>query len=177
LGCAWRNVSELAITEGLLKNMYGISRSHPAGSRRGGIRRAARRVTELEFQLLAERITAELPEDFFKGLNGGVVISDRAKLHKRSRPERPLYILGEYHYGGNEGRYITLYYGSFMRAHGDLKGAEFADELRRVILHEFRHHLETRAGQHDLEYEDEDSLDEYSLAADVAEGRGDDDLR
>ena len=42
-----------------------------------------------------------------------------------------------------------------------MRGKELEDELRRVILHEFRHHLEIRAGEHDLEYEDDLSIAEY----------------
>lgn len=34
-------------------------------------------------------------------------------------------------------------------------------ELRHVILHEFRHHLESLAGERDLEMEDERSLEKY----------------
>ncbi|MBO4562179.1 MAG: PHP domain-containing protein [Clostridia bacterium] len=171
MGGGWRDVTELRMTEGILKNIFGITRTSPCGHARTAMNGRTARVSAVEFQLLAERITAELPDDFFIGLNGGVVISDGEKLHRKSRPERPLYILGEYHHGGPEGRYIVLYYGSFMRAHGRLRGERFAEELRRVILHEFRHHLESRAGQHDLEYEDEDQLDEYELSVDVAEGK------
>lgn len=160
MGSGWCDCEELEVTEWLLKERFGINEAHPAGRL---VKDAFRRgpFTEDEFQLIAERITAELPDDFYKGLNGGVVISDRVKLHKRSRPERPLYILGEYHHGGNEGHYITLYYGSFVKAHGQKRGSELENEIRKVILHEFRHHLETRGGEHDLEYEDEAAIAEY----------------
>lgn len=146
LGCSWRDTEELRVTEGLLLSRFC--------RRRGGL-------TLNEFQRAADSITSELPEEFFKGLNGGVVIAERAKLHKKSLPERPLYILGEYRHGGPEGCYITLYYGSFLKTKGHLRGKELEDELRRVILHEFRHHLEIRAGEHDLEYEDDLSIAEY----------------
>jgi predicted metal-dependent phosphoesterase TrpH/predicted Zn-dependent protease with MMP-like domain len=161
MGSAWRYSEELELTEQMLKDLAGISPAFPAGRL---VRRAARRtrgVSEGRFQLLAEEITAELPEEFFKGLNGGVVIAEREKLHKKSLPERPLYVLGEYNYGGHEGRYITLYYGSFMRVHGAKSDAELKEELRKVILHEFRHHLETRAGEHTLEYEDAAYIADY----------------
>lgn len=161
IGSAWRYSEELELTERMLKDLAGISPASPAGRLIKRAPRFGRRLSEGRFQLLAEEITAELPEEFFKGLNGGVVIAEREKLHKKSLPERPLYVLGEYNYGGHEGRYITLYYGSFMRVHGEKSDAEIKEELRKVILHEFRHHLETRAGEHALEYEDAAYIADY----------------
>lgn len=158
LGCSWRDTAELSVSLRMLRARFGITGDSPLGRRRGVVSRG---VTLNEYQLTADRIVSELPQEFFIGLNGGVVITERTKLHKKSRPERPLYILGEYHHGGGEGCYITLYYGSFMRTRGHLRGREVEDELRRIILHEFRHHLEIRAGEHDLEYEDEDRIDAY----------------
>ena len=157
LGCAWRDDAELAETERLLIQRFGLDREpaqRPAP-------RFNRKMTIGEYQLLLERIAAELPSDFFTGLNGGIVISEQEKLHKKSLPGRPLYILGEYHYGGAEGRYITMYYGSFVKARGFLRGSAAREELKKVLLHEFRHHLETRAGEHDLEYEDDAYIAEY----------------
>lgn len=154
LGCSWRDAAELDETESFLISRF--------------CQRRAGAYDLNEFQRVADSITSELPEDFFKGLNGGVVIAERAKLHKKSLPERPLYILGEYHHGGHEGCYITLYYGSFKKTRAHLRGKALEDELRRVILHEFRHHLEIRAGEHDLEYEDDASIAEYLDGAEEA---------
>ncbi|MBR3383008.1 MAG: PHP domain-containing protein [Clostridia bacterium] len=153
LGCSWRPVPELEKTEDYLRERFVRPRRRPGGPGPD------------EYQLMAERILEELPGEFFNGLNGGVVISEHEKLHRKSLPQRPLYVLGEYHYGGNEGRYITLYYGSFRRVHGGLSGREAEEELRRIILHEFRHHLETRAGEHDLEYEDDEDIERYLESA------------
>ncbi|MBO6062132.1 MAG: PHP domain-containing protein [Clostridia bacterium] len=153
LGCPFRDTPELRETEAALRSVLNI------GTRRAPSFRRA--VSAEEFQSIAERVAAELPEDLYIGLNGGVVISENFKLHKKSQPQRPLYIMGEYHYGGSEGRYITLYYGSFRRVHGHLSAQAMEEEVRRVLLHEFRHHLETRAGEHDLEYEDDDCIAEY----------------
>lgn len=158
LGCAWRDEQELCLTERLLSERFGTAFAGraPAGNDRP--------LTIGEYQRMLDRIAESLPEDFFTGLNGGIVIAEREKLHSRSLPGRPLYILGEYHYGGAEGRYITMYYGSFIRAKGSLRGSRAEEELRRVLLHEFRHHLETRAGEHDLEYEDAACIAEYEQA-------------
>lgn len=159
IGSAWRDVPELYETENLLKEMNGVTPARPAG-------RLLRRLTNNfipigEFQRMAEEISAELPEELYKGLNGGITISEEAKLHRNSRPEHPLYVLGEYNYGGHTGRYITIYYGSFRRVHRLKRGQALRDELRRVLLHELRHHLETRAGEHGLEYEDAAFIAEY----------------
>ena len=144
LGCAFRECDELEETVGILLSKYVKS------PRRRGL-------SLNEYQAIVEGIVSTIPEDFFKGLNGGIVITEREKLHSKSRPERPLFILGEYSHGSQTGKYITLYYGSFVRVHGRLRGKAAEDVIRRVIMHEFRHHLEINAGQHDLEYEDDAS--------------------
>lgn len=157
LGCSYRAVSELNITEDLLRSRIGLA---PAGRRRTPSMRP-HALTLNEYQLMAEHVANELPEEFFRGLNGGIVISEKDKLHKKSLPGRPLYVMGEYVHGGVEGRYIILYYGSFLRTRGSLRGKAAYEEIRRILLHEFRHHLEINAGEHDLEYEDDDYIAEY----------------
>ncbi len=158
LGCAWEDTPELNETEALLKKRYGICPAAPTGWLFAP-RRAQH--TESEFQLIADRIVSELPEELFKGLNGGISIASRAKLHRESLPARPLYILGEYSHGYTTGAFITLYFGSFIAVHGRKRGQAFIDEVRKVILHELRHHLEIRAGEHDLEYEDDAVIAAY----------------
>ncbi len=114
-----------------------------------------------EAQAMLEEIAAELPEPFWERLNGGVSLLPGELFHPESRPENPLYILGEYHVGGPMGRYIVLYYGSFVHAHGHLPPEEFKAELKHTLLHEFTHHLESLGGQRDLEIEDELDLEDY----------------
>ena len=160
LGCAWRDVKALAETELILKRRFLAG----SDTRSFALRGVRRTYSMAEFGAAADAVAAELPEAFYKGLNGGVVISPAAKLHEKSVPARPLYVLGEYHHGGAEGSYITLYYGSFVRTKPGLTGAALTDELRRVLKHEFRHHLEIRAGEHDLEYEDDEYLSAYLSA-------------
>ena len=172
LGSAWERTFEVAETELMLKRRFSITAESPVGRPKLSPRR--RGFTPDEFERIADSVLQELPEEFFVGLNGGVVIADREKLHSRSVPSRPLYVLGEYHYGGSEGRYVVIYYGSFLRAHGRKRGDALKEEVRKVILHEFRHHLETRAGEHGLEYEDDAFLTAYeegntqSRRADIA---------
>ena len=59
------------------------------------------------------------------------------------------------------GNQIVIYYGSFMRLYGKAAGQTFERELRAVLRHEFRHHMENRAGERGLEIEDERQLREY----------------
>jgi hypothetical protein len=54
-----------------------------------------------------------------------------------------------------------IYYGSFIRVYGELDLPEAKEKLRGVLLHEFRHHLESLAGERGLEIEDEINFREY----------------
>jgi hypothetical protein len=73
--------------------------------------------------------------------------------------------LGEYHndrkgYGGL-GRYIVIYYGSFIRLFPHADAAWLKNELRRVVRHEFTHHIESLAGEKGLEIKDAIALEKY----------------
>ncbi len=114
-----------------------------------------------EFQMLADRAAEAMPAELLKGLTGGMVISPRAKLHPKSEVERPLFIMGEYTAGQSVGRYITLYYGSFMRVYGDAPWEFMLAQIDKVQRHELRHHIESLSGERDLEVEDEVRLSEY----------------
>lgn len=76
-------------------------------------------MTEEEFLKMLEEISAELPMDFFQELNGGIIMQPEAKYHPESK-ESPLWILGEYAHGSAMGRYINIYYGSFIEVYGNL---------------------------------------------------------
>ncbi|MDR3363400.1 MAG: metallopeptidase family protein [Clostridiales Family XIII bacterium] len=108
-----------------------------------------------EMQDVLDVLAEELPEVFFKELNGGIVLLPDAKESEYSRGG-DLYTLGEYHHGGAMGNYIKIYYGSFERIHGHLPDEKMKEELRHTLRHEFRHHIETLAGEDDLV--DEDAL-------------------
>lgn len=118
-----------------------------------------------DMQKLMDDMTEELPPEFFDELNGGVLLLPDTILDEHSSPDDPLYIMGEYHRGGEMGRYIAIYYGSFAAVFEGLSGeylvSELQDELRTTIRHEFRHHLESLAGADDLEREDEAHIDSY----------------
>ena len=109
---------------------------------------------------MLDEIAAELPQEFYKELNGGVILLPEAKLDKRSR-NRDLYIMGEYHSGGGMGRYITIYYGSFERLYKHLEKEALKEQLAHTLKHEFTHHLESLAGERGLEIKDAQFMEDY----------------
>ena len=94
---------------------------------------------------IAEEETAALPSYVYDELNGGVVVDPNACLHP-ARLEDDLYILGTYSSSPVMGKQIVLYYGSFTASLGNAGEAVYREQIRETIRHEFRHHLETRAG-------------------------------
>lgn len=109
---------------------------------------------------MLEEIVKTLPEDFFKELNGGIRAVENAKSHKQAK-NNDLWILGEYHRSKHLGRSIVIYYGSFMNVYGTRSHSFIKERLRKNVLHEFRHHLESLAGERDLEIEDKKFLARY----------------
>jgi hypothetical protein len=117
-------------------------------------------ITIDEMEVMLNDIAEELPEAFFEALNGGIMLLPQAKLHPNSVGNE-LYIMGEYHRDRNLGRYIVIYYGSFSRVQGHLSAEELKEQLRGTLRHEFRHHLESMAGDRGLEKEDQRDLSDY----------------
>lgn len=113
-----------------------------------------------EANIMLDEIAEELPTEFYKKLNGGILLVPDEKLHPKNR-NSDLYILGEYHSNTNMGRYIIIYYGSFIRVHGDLEPKSFKEKLRKILLHEFTHHLESLAGERNLEVKDAQNIANY----------------
>jgi len=113
-----------------------------------------------EMQDVLDRLAEELPEIFFRHLNGGIVLLDEIKESEYSR-SKDLYTLGEYHRGGAMGSYIKIYYGSFERLFGHLSDEAMEKELRKTLRHEFRHHLEFLGGERGLEVEDANFIRDY----------------
>lgn len=109
-------------------------------------------------QAMLDEICEELPPEFYRYLNGGISLLPGEKRN----PVGPgLYVLGDYNRGGAMGRYINIYYGSFMRVFGYMDEAQLREQLREVLLHEFTHHLESLAGERGLEVKDRLFLEEY----------------
>ena len=116
-------------------------------------------VTLDEMEQMLDELAAELPEVFFRELNGGIVLLPQTERHPRG--QGGLYTLGCYFSGGEMGRYIAIYYGSFLRVFPHALREEIRRELRKTLRHEFRHHVESLCGENGLEVEDEIFLQNY----------------
>ncbi|MDL2294616.1 metallopeptidase family protein [Ruminococcaceae bacterium OttesenSCG-928-D13] len=99
------------------------------------------------------------PPEIFRELNGGIVLLPDL-VH--SPHGGTLYTLGTYH---NQpmglGRYISIYYGSFVQVHGRASEEAQKQALREVLHHELTHHIESLAGVRDLEVKDEIFIENY----------------
>ena len=115
-----------------------------------------------QFETMADELAEGFPKEFYEDLNGGILVLERSKMHPDSWPGNELYILGEYCHGGEMGRYINLYFGSFRRVFAGLPAEELREELRKTIAHEFRHHMESLSLCRNLEEEDEEKLEAYN---------------
>ena len=113
-----------------------------------------------EIGIMLDDIANELPEDFYRELNGGITLLPDVRIHPESGKSGDLYILGEYHHD-HLGRYINMYYGSFVILYKYLGPLRQKEELRRILLHEFTHHLESLAGERGLEIKDIQNLERY----------------
>ena len=109
-----------------------------------------------EFREITADLLDELPQEFFRELSGGVIVSERLVAPDYAAGN-DLYTMGQYQvYSG--GRQITIFKGSFDRAYPQADAEETREILRGVLRHEFRHHLEFLGGIHNsssLEAEDE----------------------
>src|SRR5918998_4345538 len=108
-----------------------------------------------DFEVMIQRLCAEVPEEFLDGI-AEVVVSPRTVPH----PERPeIFTLGECiplpmqlgsGVDGLQSR-IVLYHGSFAALARLQGGFEWRKEAWETLTHELRHHLEWRARAPDLE--------------------------
>ncbi|OJV66583.1 MAG: hypothetical protein BGO41_03940 [Clostridiales bacterium 38-18] len=109
---------------------------------------------------ILSEIIDEIPEPFFEGLNGGIILVESPKPHPQSQAQLPLYIMGEY-VSNALGKQIKIYYGSFKKVHPDASLESLKALLKHTLIHEFTHHLEYRAGLRDLEIQDAKDLQHY----------------
>ena len=99
------------------------------------------------FKQIIEELLEELPEEFFRELSGGVIVSEEVLVPDYAQGD-DLFTMGLYKIFSGV-RQIIIYKGSFDRAY-PCAGVEAAkDILRGVVRHEFRHHLEFLGGIHD----------------------------
>jgi predicted Zn-dependent protease with MMP-like domain len=115
-----------------------------------------------EFYDLLTEVCDELPEEMFRELHQGVIVSEETKISPHAKDD-DLVILGEYK-RSRYGNQITIYYGSFGKTMSFADRETLKKRLREVVRHEFRHHLENLGGVYgrdSLEYEDKVSIREY----------------
>lgn len=113
-----------------------------------------------EMEVMLNELAGEFPQEFFRELNGGIILKPEVKFHEENLAN-DLYVLGTYHRGGNLGRYIAIYYGSFSKIYGKLSKDKLKKKLKKTLKHEFLHHLEFLAGERDLEIEDAQNIANY----------------
>ena len=112
-----------------------------------------------EVNEILDEVAAEVPDEVFRELNGGVSLLPETKLSDAA-PGGGLYTLGEYR-RDQMGRYIVLYYGSIRAVHGGDSREQLRANLKKLLAHELTHHIESLAGERDLEIEDEVKISEY----------------
>jgi len=108
---------------------------------------------------ILDEIAEELPQEFYKNLNGGILLLPETRQNQEDSAYG-LYILGEY-VCDEMGRYIIIYYGSFVALFQHSTPERLRKELRDTLIHEFTHHIESLAGVRDLEIKDEEELDRF----------------
>ena len=106
-----------------------------------------------EFEEAMDQIAEELPEEFYRELNGGILILP-AKADD-------LWVLGMYVHSSSMGRLIEIYYGSFCEVMKGRSREAWIEQMRETLYHEFTHHMESLAGEKMLEEKDEQQLREY----------------
>lgn len=99
-----------------------------------------------EYKRIISELLDELPEEFFRDLTGGVIVSEASVIPDYAQGN-DLYTMGMYKiYSGI--RQIVMYKGSFDRVYHYADSAQAKDILRGILRHEFRHHLESLGGIH-----------------------------
>ena len=99
-----------------------------------------------EYRAIIEELMDELPEEFFRDLNGGVIVSEALAIPDYARGG-DIFTMGQYLvYSGM--RQIGMFKGSFDRVHPGADKEKARALLRAVLRHEFRHHLESLGGVH-----------------------------
>ena len=113
-----------------------------------------------DLESMLNEIIETFPPELFRELNGGIVLLPELKLNPHGQAG-DLVILGEYQVSGLFGRMIAIYYGSMVKVYGHLPKDRMSEKLISTLKHEFRHHLESLAGERGLEIEDEQYIEAY----------------
>lgn len=112
-----------------------------------------------DFEQIVRELADELPDFLFRELNGQIQIQPQVELHPKARHD-DLLVLGRYIYD-TLGRHIELYYGSFKEQFPFCNREELKIHVRETLRHEFEHHVEELAGNHDLAEEDARFIRDY----------------
>ena len=97
-----------------------------------------------EYRQIVSELMDELPEEFFRELTGGVVVSTALVIPDYAR-NNDIYVLGQYQvYSGV--RQIVMFKGSFDQVYPQADAEQARNILRGTLRHEFRHHLESLGG-------------------------------
>ena len=120
-----------------------------------------------EYRKIVSELLDELPEEFFRQLTGGVILSEALVIPDYARGD-DLYTMGQYQvcYGV---RQIVMFKGSFDRLYPQADVPAAREILRGILRHEFRHHIEFLGGIHNsssLEAEDERKKRAYLARSD-----------
>ncbi len=119
-------------------------------------------ISSVEYSRIVSDLMDELPQEFFRELSGGVIVSEAAPIPDYARGD-DLFTMGQYQYSAGI-RQIVMYRGSFDRVYPYADAAEAKKLLRGILRHEFRHHLEYLGGVHNsssLEAQDEREKQAY----------------
>ena len=115
-----------------------------------------------EYRKIIFELMNELPDEFFRELSGGVIVSEASPVPDYALGN-DLFTLGKYQVFSGM-RQITMFKGSFDRVYPTADTEEARKLLRGVLRHEIRHHLESLGGVHDassLEAADERDKQAY----------------
>ena len=128
-------------------------------------------ITIEEYGAIVSELMDELPDEFFRELSGGVIVSEPVAIPDYAQGN-DLYTLGKYQIFSRV-RQITMFKGSFDRVYPRADVVEARRILRGVLRHEIRHHLESLGGIHDassLEAADERDKQAYLSQHGVQDG-------
>lgn len=117
------------------------------------------------FRAMAERLAAEVPEEYLEGI-AAIDVSPKTIPHP---VDAHVYTLGEcvpIDTGTDEIQsHVVLYHGSFTALAGERPDFDWQREAWDTLLHELRHHLEWRARSEELEAFDGAAEQNFARAA------------
>ncbi|MDR1588991.1 MAG: metallopeptidase family protein [Oscillospiraceae bacterium] len=118
-----------------------------------------------EISALLDEAAYEIPQELYGELNGGVNLLPETKYHAADT-SGGLCVLGEYRHDGM-GRYIVIYYGSLCESYPRMGRGAMKERLKKLLLHELTHHIESLAGEHGLEDKDRRDIERYKRGGEL----------